>query len=106
MASAAEVLAKRKTVVSKTTTVLSTPPVTVVSKPTATSNTSVPVSTNWTPPPRVCSYTSRALNAEIFLGNNTSFKFAGNYYTTEKSVEIHELDSLCKRQPNVFTKVS
>lgn len=100
MASAAEVLAKRKQTVTKVTSnPVATPPpvppvVAIVVDP-----------ATWTPPPRVCSYTSRALNAEIFLGDNTSFKFAGNYYTTGKSVEIHELDSLCKRQPNVFTKV-
>lgn len=99
MASAAEVLAKRKQ---------ATPVVKEVVVPTvvkAAQNPEVDKSGTWTPKPRVCSYTSRALNAEIFLGNNTSFKFAGNFYTTEKSIEIHELDSLCKRQPNVFTKV-
>jgi hypothetical protein len=59
----------------------------------------------WTPTPRTCSYTSRAPNTEIELGNKTSIKFNGNFYTTENSREIAELDSLCKRIPNVFTKV-
>jgi cell division septation protein DedD len=68
---------------------------TVAEKPTNT----------WAPPARTCSYSSRAPNTEIELANKTSIKFVGNFYTTETSREIAELDSLCKRIPNVFTKV-
>lgn len=58
----------------------------------------------WKPVERTASYVSRAPNTEIFMGDKTSFKFKGNYYTTSNSKEIFELDSLCRRQPNVFSK--
>jgi hypothetical protein len=58
----------------------------------------------WKPAERTNSYVSRAPNTEIFLGDKTSFKFNGNYYTTSNSKEIFELDSLCRRSPNVFSK--
>ena len=106
MASAADILAKRnqpnkneKSLVDKLTKPAETAAVKVNSKGTQD------ISQTWTPKKRICSYTSRALNAEISLGNNTSFKFVGNFYTTDKSIEIYELDSLCKRMPNVFSKV-
>lgn len=63
-------------------------------------------SQDWKPDPRVCSYLSRAPNTKIVLGNNEEFTFNGNYYTTNDSAEIYELDNLCKRTPNVFSKVS
>lgn len=103
MATAKEVMEKRAAAqvakpaaqaVKVETPVVSAPvaPVTAEVKPT------------WTPPPRTCSYVSRAPNTKITLGDKSSFTFKGNYYTTSDSKEIYELDSLCSRQPNVFSK--
>lgn len=98
---AADILARKDLAVAPVVTKVVTPMpeklVTPVVAPTS--------SQDWKPDPRVCSYLSRAPNTKIVLGNNEEFTFNGNYYTTDDSAEIYELDNLCKRTPNVFSKV-
>lgn len=115
MATAEQILAKRNATKAATSVATNTtkdvkPPVVptapVVAVAPVTTTPPKAASVEWKPAARTASYTSRSPNTEVTLGDKTSFKFNGNFYTTSKSVEIYELDSLCRRVPNVFAKVA
>lgn len=103
---AADILARKDLAAAPVVTKVVTPvPEKLVTAAAPTPVVAPTSSQDWKPDPRVCSYLSRAPNTKIVLGNNEEFTFNGNYYTTDDSAEIYELDNLCKRTPNVFSKV-